>query len=72
MPRRFLTILDHAADIIGFVSLKRGRKVSDAGRGLASCLAFLFAHFFGRNSFDRFLLLAGKPIGHTHNDAEKA
>ena len=50
----------------------RGRKVSDIGCGLASCLAFLFVHFLGRNSFDRFLLLAGKPIGHTHDNAEKA
>ena len=34
--------------------------------------AFLFVHFLGGNSSDCFLLLAGKPIGHTHDNAEKA
>jgi len=28
--------------------------------------------FLGRNSPDRFLVLAGKPIGHTHDNAEEA
>ena len=28
--------------------------------------------FLGRNSFDRLLLLAGKPIGHTHDNSENA
>ena len=50
----------------------RGRKVRDAGRGLASRLACLFVHILWRNFFDRFLLLAGKPIGYTHDNAEKA
>ena len=50
----------------------RGRKVSDIGQGLASFLTFLFVHVPRRNFFDRFLFLAGKPIGDTHYNAEKA
>ena len=41
---------------------------TDSGRGMG----LPFRPFPGGNSSDCFLLLAGKPIGHTHDNAEMA
>jgi len=47
------------------------RKVSDVGCGLASYLAFLFVHFLGRNSFDRFLLSRARQLRYVDGAAPR-